>query len=104
VPVLMFPEGHRSPTGELIDFHNGPFKLAISAGCAVVPIVINGTAPIYRGWRVLARPGRITVRVLDPVAPAEFGNSADQLREHVYRLIKQELADVRGRPAAATAV
>jgi 1-acyl-sn-glycerol-3-phosphate acyltransferase len=104
VPLMMFPEGHRSPTGELIDFHNGSFKLAISAGCAVVPIVVNGTAPIYRGWRVLARPGHITVRVLDPIAPAEFGNSAEKLRNHVYQLIKQELAEIRGQPAAPTAV
>ena len=103
VPLMMFPEGHRSPTGELIDFHNGSFKLAVSAGCAVVPIVVDGTWPIYRGWRVRARPGRITVRVLDPISPADVDNSAEKLRGHVYQLIKQELAEIRDRRASRVA-
>jgi 1-acyl-sn-glycerol-3-phosphate acyltransferase len=95
VPLLMFPEGHRSRTGEMIAFHGGAFKLAVESGCAVVPIVVDGTLPIFRGWRVLARPGRITIRVLDPIQPAEGGGSAELLRQQVFQHMKQALEEIR---------
>ncbi len=99
VPVMMFPEGHRSPTGELLRFHGGAFKLAAACGCAVIPVVVDGTRPIYQGLRVLAFPGRVTVRVLDPVTLADAGGSALKFRDLVFERMQDALADIRGRPA-----
>jgi 1-acyl-sn-glycerol-3-phosphate acyltransferase len=96
VPSLWFPEGQRSPTGELLRFHGGAFRLAAECGCAVVPIVIEGTGKMYRGWRVAVFPGRILIRVLDPVTLAEAGDTADELREHVYRRMRRVLMELRG--------
>lgn len=98
VPLLMFPEGHRSPDGEIHEFHGGAFKLALESGCAVVPIVLDGTRPIYRGAKVAAFPGTVTIRVLDPI-PAT-GN-ASQLRDEVFALMQRELAAIRGTTLAA---
>lgn len=96
VPLLMFPEGHRSETGELIDFHSGAFKLAVSNHCPVAPIVVDGTWPIYRGWRVLPCPGRITVRILEPIPPEEVAMNAERLRVLTFERIRAELAQIRG--------
>jgi 1-acyl-sn-glycerol-3-phosphate acyltransferase len=98
MPLLMFPEGHRSPDGEIHDFHGGAFKLAIDSGAAVVPIVLDGTRAIYRGFTVAAFPGTITIRVLDPI-PAT-GKAAD-LSDHVFARMKAELAAIRGHTPAA---
>lgn len=97
VSLMMFPEGHRSPDGEIHDFHTGAFKLAADAGCSVVPIVVNGTHPIYRGLRVLAFPGTIKIHVLDPITVEEAGGRSDQLRDLVARRMKEELGRMRGR-------
>jgi 1-acyl-sn-glycerol-3-phosphate acyltransferase len=99
VPPLWFPEGRRSPTGEMQHFHGGAFRLAAECGCAVVPIVIEGTQAVYRGWRVAAFPGRIQIRVLDPVTLAEVGGTADGLREHVWNRMKQAQTAIREQPA-----
>lgn len=96
VPLMMFPEGHRSPDGELLRFHGGAFKLAAACGCAVVPIVVDGTRPIYQGWRVLAFPGRVTIRVLDPVLLADAGGSVLKFRDLVFERMKDALVDIRG--------
>jgi 1-acyl-sn-glycerol-3-phosphate acyltransferase len=96
VPVLIFPEGHRSRSGEMIPFHGGAFKLAVDSGCAVVPIVVEGTLPIYRGWKVLACPGWITIRILDPIARGEGDESAERLRQRVFQRMKETLAEMRG--------
>jgi hypothetical protein len=91
----------------MIDFHGGAFKLAVASGCAIVPIVVDGTLSIYQGWKVLACPGQITIRVLDPIHPGEAGN-AERLRQQVFGLMKQTLAEMRGQevptaaPVAAT--
>ena len=100
MPVLIFPEGHRSRTGEMLAFHGGAFKLAVDSRCAVVPIVVNGTLPIYRGWRVLAQPGPIAIRILDPIHPDEVGGNADTLRQQVFQRMKQALAEMRGQHLA----
>jgi 1-acyl-sn-glycerol-3-phosphate acyltransferase len=104
VPLMMFPEGHRSPDGEIKEFHTGAFKMACTCGCPVVPIVVDGTLPIYRGFRVSAFPGTITIRVLDPVLPEEAGQRPERLRDIVHERMTQALADIRqGKSDAATA-
>jgi 1-acyl-sn-glycerol-3-phosphate acyltransferase len=99
VPVMMFPEGHRSPDGEIHDFHGGAFKLAVDSAAPVLPIVVNGTRPIYTGMKVHPFPGVITIRILDPIPVAN--TSALKLRDQVYELMKRELSEIRGEPLAA---
>lgn len=67
VSVMMFPEGTRSETEELLPFKEGAFRLAIDSGVAILPIVVRGTREALQkhGWRF----GRshAEVRVLTPV-------------------------------------
>jgi len=99
VSLMMFPEGTRSKTGAMGEFHNGSFKLAAECDCPVVPIVVDGTFPIYKGLQVLPFPGTITIRVLDPITVAEAG-SANELCALAQERMKQELASLRGRQEA----
>ena len=89
--------------GELLRFHGGAFRLASECGCAVVPIVVEGTRAVYCGWRVAAFPGRIVVRVLDPVTLAEAGGNADGLREEVWERMRRGLMELRGHQTGKTA-
>jgi len=66
--VILFPEGTRSPTGELRGFKKGAFVLAIQANVEVVPAAILGSREVMAkgSWRI--RTGRtITVRFGEPI-------------------------------------
>lgn len=67
VSVMIFPEGTRSRTSELLPFKDGAFRLAIEAGVPILPLAVSGTSTALRAhdWRV----GRsdAEVRVLQPV-------------------------------------
>jgi 1-acyl-sn-glycerol-3-phosphate acyltransferase len=72
-PVLLFPEGTRSPDGRLQPFKDGAFRLAIEAGCPVIPIAVTGTFDAMPKSGILIRNGmRAHVRVLDPISPALY--------------------------------
>jgi 1-acyl-sn-glycerol-3-phosphate acyltransferase len=45
--VLIFPEGIRSPDGNLCDFKNGAAMLALRVNCPVIPVYIHGTFEIW---------------------------------------------------------
>lgn len=67
VSVMIFPEGTRSKTAELLPFKDGAFRLAVEAGVPILPLAVSGTATALpkHGWRF----GRSAaeVRVLEPV-------------------------------------
>jgi 1-acyl-sn-glycerol-3-phosphate acyltransferase len=99
--LMMFPEGTRSTTGELGKFHPGPFKLAAEENVPLVPILVDGTERIYSGGRVSAFPGRVLIRVLDPIRPDEVGRSAEALRDRCFEALNRELAALRAAQSAA---
>ena len=52
-PVVVYPEGTRSKTGELLPFHNGVFKIAQEAKVPIVVMSVSGSPDIKRNapWR-----------------------------------------------------
>lgn len=65
--VVMFPEGTRSPDGELLPFKKGAFVLALNLGVPVIPVGVSGSRRLMPKGSFLVRPGRITVRVGAPI-------------------------------------
>ena len=65
--IIMFPEGTRSPTGEMGRFKKGAFVMAIKSQVPVLPVAITGTRRIMEkgSWRM--SPGTATVIVGDQI-------------------------------------
>jgi 1-acyl-sn-glycerol-3-phosphate acyltransferase len=95
VSTLWFPEGKRSPTGELQPFHGGAFRLAADFGCSVIPIVVEGTRTVYYRRTVSVSPRQIVVRVLAPITLAEVGGTAEGLRDLAWQRMRQALTELR---------
>jgi len=70
--VIIFPEGTRSPDGRLQPFKGGAMVLAIKAGVEVVPLAISGTHAILPKGKLLARPGKVVIRVGQPIDPSGY--------------------------------
>jgi 1-acyl-sn-glycerol-3-phosphate acyltransferase len=71
--IMMFPEGTRSPDGEIGFFKRGAFQLALGTKKPILPVVIDGTGGILPKHGLVFSSGhKIKIRVLDPVMPASF--------------------------------
>jgi 1-acyl-sn-glycerol-3-phosphate acyltransferase len=81
---LIFPEGTRSRTGELLPFKKGGFIMAIRAQVPVVPVAISGGREAMRKGSPIVRPVRVTVRIGRPI-PTE-GMGIDQRDELITRV------------------
>jgi 1-acyl-sn-glycerol-3-phosphate acyltransferase len=70
VSVMIFPEGTRSKTAELLPFKDGAFRLAIEAGVPILPLALSGTGTALpkHGWRFGRSAAHL--RVLEPVDTA----------------------------------
>jgi 1-acyl-sn-glycerol-3-phosphate acyltransferase len=64
---MIFPEGTRSRTGELLPFKKGGFILALKAGVPVVPMAIKGARDAMRKGSPIIRPVTVRVRLGEPI-------------------------------------
>jgi len=93
--VMMFPEGTRSPDGQLREFRHGAFTLAHREQVPILPIVLDGTTDaLPKHGLVLRRAAHIVVQVLKPIDTRAFPD-ADALREHVHALMAETLERLR---------
>jgi 1-acyl-sn-glycerol-3-phosphate acyltransferase len=98
ISVMMFPEGTRSPDGNLLPFKNGAFDLAIRAGVPILPIALAGTRamrPKHSKWFGKAHA---CAKIL-PAIPTAGMTAADvaTLREQTRTAIASALPDLRAR-------
>jgi 1-acyl-sn-glycerol-3-phosphate acyltransferase len=95
-PVLMFPEGGRSRTPELLPFKSGAFLLAIRSGVPVIPVTLNGTRWVLTPDTYHVRSGEVEMIVHPPI-PTE-GLSLEDVRPLAERARNQILS--RFKPAS----
>src|SRR5215217_9680376 len=88
VSVMIFPEGTRSRTAELLPFKDGAFRLAIEAGVPILPIAVAGTRHAMAKGSFQFRRAHARCVVLEPIETAGM-TLADvaELRERVRDLI-----------------
>jgi 1-acyl-sn-glycerol-3-phosphate acyltransferase len=93
ISLLVFPEGGRSRDGALRSFKEGGAYIAIKAGVPLVPIVLLGTRKVLPYGSGLIRPGKVTLRILEPISTR--GHSLKDRRvltEELRELIAAELS------------
>jgi 1-acyl-sn-glycerol-3-phosphate acyltransferase len=94
---LVFPEGTRSRTGELLPFRKGAFVMAMRAGAPVVPIAISGARDAMRKGSSIVRPATIRLRVGAPIETRGLADARrDELVHSVRTAVQQLLAAPQG--------
>jgi 1-acyl-sn-glycerol-3-phosphate acyltransferase len=103
ISVVFFPEGTRSPDGQLLPFKRGGFVLALQTQTPIVPITINGSGAVLpKGdWRI--RGGEIEVIISDPISlekhhPGNLRSLLSQVRRTIESH-SQKHADFAGNEA-----
>jgi 1-acyl-sn-glycerol-3-phosphate acyltransferase len=95
ISMLIFPEGGRTPDGELKLFKEGVAYIAIKAGVPIIPVAISGTravVPIHSG---IVKAGHVTLQVGEPVETANLTlKDRERVTEEVRRQIAAMLAAV----------
>jgi 1-acyl-sn-glycerol-3-phosphate acyltransferase len=77
-PLVIFPEGGRSPDGRLRAFRPGAFRIALATGAPVVPVTIAGAHEAWPVGRRVPRPGRITITYHAPLDESALPPGADR--------------------------
>ncbi|QFS92730.1 1-acyl-sn-glycerol-3-phosphate acyltransferase [Mycobacterium sp. THAF192] len=79
--ILIAPEGTRLDTTEVGPFKKGPFRIAMSAGIPIVPIVIRNAEVIAARDSSTFNPGTVDVVVYPPISVDDWTH--DNLNERI---------------------
>jgi 1-acyl-sn-glycerol-3-phosphate acyltransferase len=86
---LIFPEGTRSRSGDLLPFKKGGIIMALQAGVPILPVAISGGRAAMRKGSAIVWPVRVSVRIGQPIRTAGVGWEAR------HALIERVRADVQ---------
>lgn len=79
--VVIAPEGTRLDTRSVGSFKKGPFRLAMSAGVPIVPIVVRNAEAISARDSSTLHPGTVDIVVYPPISVADW--TLDDLTERI---------------------
>jgi len=75
--LLIFPEGTRSKDGNLLPFKKGVGRIAIDTQLPLLPVILEGSDRISRPHSKVFHPGRVSVRILEPIETEGMTNKGN---------------------------
>ncbi len=100
----IYPEGTRSPDGRLYRGRTGVGYLALNSGAPVIPVAMIGTDRMMPPGARIPRPGRIEIRIGEPLTFDQYRNGpagarqrravTDEVVEAIRQLSGQEYVPV----------
>ncbi|MFV8754139.1 lysophospholipid acyltransferase family protein [Nannocystaceae bacterium ST9] len=87
-PLLIFPEGTRSPDGDIQPFKRAGIHILAEEGLKLLPIVLLGTfAALGKRDRAIRKGTRLHMIILPPIDPVELG--VEQACNELERVIRE---------------
>ncbi|MBK9167860.1 MAG: 1-acyl-sn-glycerol-3-phosphate acyltransferase [Bryobacterales bacterium] len=93
ISVLVFPEGGRTPDGEVHEFKEGVAYIAIKAGVRVVPVALTGTREVLRMHSLNLRPHPVGIIIGDPI---DTSGLTIRDREQLTLVLREQILDMLG--------
>lgn len=100
--VGIFPEGTRSPTGELFRFRSGMARVAAEASVPIVPVGMRGMAEVWPRGQQLPSPRRPAAGHLSIAfgAPVHLPDASPRSRRQATAAVFAEVAQLCDQPVA----
>jgi 1-acyl-sn-glycerol-3-phosphate acyltransferase len=98
MPLLVFPEGGRSATGELGPFMSGPAFMAIRAGVPLIPMALVGTYELLPIHTRHFSPRPLELRIGTPLSTTGLKTRE---AEKLTQALKHAIAALRGQRASS---
>ena len=96
--VVVFPEGTRSETGEIIRFHKGAFQLAQALNVDILPVFIHGAHHVMPKKDFVLREGRLHVEIGERMSANEVAAiDARALTSQFHKHYVEHYAELRNR-------
>jgi 1-acyl-sn-glycerol-3-phosphate acyltransferase len=95
--VMFFPEGTRSASGEMRNFHKGAFRMALQKNIPVLPVAIQGTGKAMPKGKSFFNPGgTVSLTVLPALDPDNFkSKGAEEMKNAAHEIIHKSLEKSR---------
>jgi 1-acyl-sn-glycerol-3-phosphate acyltransferase len=87
--LILYPEGTRSPDGEMQALKTGAGMFAVELGVPLVPAYIEGAHRILPKGKSVPQPGRLTVRFGEALAPVPPSSTEVSLRDRRRFAVEQ---------------
>jgi 1-acyl-sn-glycerol-3-phosphate acyltransferase len=89
--LMIFPEGGRSPDGNLLPFKEGAAHLALKLCVTILPVVVFGGQRVWGPKMRLPLPRKVRVEYLAPIMPDQFEKSVPGLTVQIRNVILSRL-------------
>ena len=97
--IIVYPEGTRTKTGDLLPFKKGAFFIAVHTGLAILPTTIAGSHEAWLPRARIIRGGTITVAIGAPIPTDNLTvDDAPRLRDETHAAIESKLVELRSNP------
>jgi 1-acyl-sn-glycerol-3-phosphate acyltransferase len=95
--VVVFPEGTRTPDGQITRFHKGAFYIAEVFNIPVRPLLIHGAQEGIPKNTLYINDAYITLKFLPPISPDDttFGATYPERTKKISRYFKDEFSKLK---------
>ena len=90
--MCVYPEGTRSKSGELLEFHNGVFKIAQKANVPIIAVALRGTEKISKNY--IRRRTDVYIDVVDIISAEDVQKmKTDELGDRIKASLMEKLGE-----------
>ncbi len=94
--IVVFPEGTRSVTGEILRFHKGAFSLAQALNLDILPVFIHGASHVMPKNDIVLREGQLSVEIGERMKAAEVNSMESRaLSSQFHKYYIQHFDEIR---------
>ncbi len=94
--VVVYPEGTRSVTGEILRFHKGAFQLAQALNVDILPVFVHGANHVMPKKDFVLREGQIHVEIGQRMSADDVkAMETRALTKHFHRFYMERFEEIR---------